>query len=418
MGWVSASPIASTGYGRQTKEIGYRLVDMGVDVTFIGTFGDVIIWGGMEEQETFEGNKVTVLALTLPQSAASVIHSYAQRYGFEILIGFMDCFGLEYLNNIKLPVIGYIPIDGPFTAKMKNYLRNYHKIIAFSRFGYKELQKWYPPSKIGFIPHGIDTKTFRPLNKREYDEAREWMATSGTLAGPIPKDCFLAVNLGANVGPRKCLPLLMRTWSKLVKMHEDDPPHLLIWTNAYAPGRGYDLVTHRINLGMEKYIHFPKYDPILQPASDEELRKILGGANIYVHNAVAEGFGLPTVEAMSCGCAPIAPANSAQKEYIVGNGWLVENIDPDDYIEFPVYVPTLQQYPVPSQKSLLEKLDEAYNSPDLVKKYGRKSRRFVVRNYAWNKVMPQWIKLLERTESELELFKKLSESVRSPPTRF
>lgn len=384
---------------------------MGVDVTFIGSFGDVVIWGAVEEQETFQGNKVTILALTLPQSAPTVINGYAERYGFDVVIGFMDAFGLEYLNNIKSPVIGYIPIDGPFTAKMKGYMKNWYKITAFSKFGFKELQKWYPPSKIGRIPHGVDTETFKPLNKTEYDDAREWMATSTTLAGPVPKDCFLAVSVGANVGPRKCLPLLMRTWSKLVERHKDDPPHLIMWTNAYGPGRGYDLISHRINLGMEEYIHFPKYDPILQPASDEELRKIFGGSDVYVHNAVAEGFGLPTTEAMSCGCAPVAPGNSAQKEYVEGNGWLTEHVDPEDYIEYPVYVPTLQEYPVPSQRSLLKNLEEAYNRPDLVKRFSRRSRRFVVQNYAWDRIMPQWIKLLERTESELGLFKKLGDGL-------
>lgn len=415
LAWISATPVAQTGYGRETREIGYRLVDLGFKVTFIGAFGDVVIWGGKEELTTFKGNKAVVLPLTSPSSAADVIDAYAMKYGFDVVIGFMDCFGLEFLNNVKCPVIGYIPIDGPFTEEMKNFMRNYHKVVAYSKFGFNELLKFYPPTKTGYIPHAIDTEVFKPLNKKEYDEAREWMAATPDLAGPVPKDAsFVAVNTSANIGPRKCLPLLMRTWKRFSEMHKEDPPHLVIWTNSYAPGKGYNLVSLRSKLGLEKYIHFPKYDPILEPTSDENFRRIYGASDVYVGNSVAEGFGLPTVEAMGCGLPPIAPANSAQTEYIVGNGWLVDNIDPEDYIEYPVYVPTMQTYPVPSQKSLLKKLEEAYSNPDLRKKYGRRSRNFVVKNYSWSVVLPKWVELLNGLEEELELFKKINEVMSTP----
>lgn len=398
---------------------------MGVEVTFIGAMGaDVIVWGGAHDVETPKGKKVKVLTLTDQSSAPTVINEdYAKQYEFDVVVGFMDCFGLEFLNEVKLPVIGYIPIDGPFTGSMKNYVRGFHKVIAYSKFGFNELQKFFSPSKIGLIYHGIDTETFHPLNEEEYKEARAWMARNTdekgkdirVFAPPIPVGArFIGIELAANIGPRKCLPLLMRTWAKFVKNHLDDPPHLILQTNSYAPGKGYDLVAHRSNLGMDEFIHFPVHDPIIHAVPDGDMRKIYGASTVFVHNAVAEGFGLPPVEACSCGIPPIGPDNSAQTENIVGHGWLVESVDPEDYIEFPVYVPTLQEYKIPSQKSLLEKLEEAYSNPDLVKEYGRKSREFVVKNYAWNKIMPQWIELLKNVEEDLELFKKLGEGIKSP----
>lgn len=401
VGWVSASPVARTGYGRMTKELGYRLVDEGVDVTFIGTFGDVIIWGGITEQYTPKGNKIEILALTRPQSAPDVIHGYAAKYGFRAVIGFMDSFGLEYLNNVRLPVIGYIPIDGPFTSKMENYVRNFYKIVAYSKFGYRELQKRYPPSKIDFIDHGVDINVFKPLDAREYDETREWLLKEHG----IPKDAFLAIDMAANVGPRKTLPLLMTTFSKTPK-----DMHLFIFTNAYAPGQGYDLITHRINLKMQNRIHFPTADPILHPASDDHLRKLFGASQVFVHNAVAEGCGLPQLEAMSTGIPPIVPDNSAQTEKTKGLGWLVKNVDPEIYFEFPVYIPTLQEYPVPDQRSLLKNLIEAYENPDLRRKFGRKSRRYVVQIHSWDVIVPKWLTFLRKIEDEMHFFGVLTKA--------
>jgi len=395
-----------------------------VDITFIGSFGDFLIWGGKHTQTTPNGKEVTILPLTDPQSAADVIHVYARDYGFKIVIGHMDCFGLEFLNNIKLPVIGYCPIDGPFTGKMRDYLRNYYKVIAYSKFGYSELQKWYPPTKIGFIPHGCDVEnTFYPLTKKERDEVRGAFEE----AYGVPKDAFLAVSLGANVGPRKCLPLLMRTWSRFAEKHDD--AYLYIHTNAYSVGGGmggYDLISHRINLKMEKRIHFPTYNPIIQPAPDNAfswdrkalkltlgLRQIYGMADVSINNSVAEGFGMLLIESQACGTSVICPRNSAQTELAEGHGWLVENINPEDYIEFPIYVPTLQEYPLPSQRSLLERLEEAYNSPDLRLKYGRMARKFAL-NYGWDKIIPLWLRLLKQVEEELSLFDELGRVLRGP----
>jgi len=754
VGWVSASPVARTGYGRETKEVGYRIVDCGRDIVFIGTFGDVIIWGGVTEQLTPKGKKVTILSLTNPSSAAAVINEYVDKYDLKMIVGFMDCFGLEYLNDVKVPVIGYCvggeslistplgsksisdvkkgdivwgykngeivptqvlaksfrvvrgyhllktkkaslritgehpvwfsrdyipvqninigngciltlgdnyyategdfstlldergnsnyarigsnvyksgdsekvkpnfrkrtnenlsdgafpsqstektigdlpykvgplrngmglpfrdyrwrrndkhsvpqekeqktkgenlllpcpngidrkyfrktgklvsrkvgdkralrgleassyftlgvsssipqsdlhmafnrlqnisdfgavsslfndkegagetnigflgipseqesgcvllqernrgghsssefepseeqiiqlervvsgptlvynlktktknffangilihncPIDGPYTPEMVHFTRNFHKIVAYSKFGYEELKKFYPPSRIGLIDHAVDVDTFKPLTAKEYDGVREWFLKEHG----VPKDAFLAVSMGANVGPRKLLPLEMATFSKFVQKHPD--AHLYIQTNAYAPGRGYNLISHRSVLGMEKNIHFATLDPIVFPAEDWELRCVFGGSQVFLHNAVAEGCGLPQREAMACGTPPIAPRNSAQTEQTEGLGWLVENIDPEDYVEYPVYVPTLQTYPVPSQKSMLEKLEEAYQNPDMVEAYGRRSRRFIVKNYSYKRIIPKWLGLLSEVDHDVEVLQTMRDS--------
>ncbi len=408
IGWVSASPVARTGYGRVTKEIGYRLVDQGANITFIGSFGDVVIWGGVHEQNTPGGNEATIVPLTDQSSAPKIISTaYARKYGFKAIIGFMDCFGLEFLNEVSLPVIGYIPIDGPFTTTMLNYMRNFHMVVAYSEFGYNELLKWYPPSKIDYIPHGIDTQTFSPLLPDELIRARAWLERDYG----IPKDAFLGVDVSANMGPRKLLPQLMRTWKRLADVHDD--AHLFIFCNAYTPfPKGYDLITHRGNLRLNKNIHFPLENPIIQPWSDADLRLLLGAADVFVHNSVAEGFGLPLVEACACGTPPIAPANSAQTENVKGHGWLVKNIAADTYFDYPVYIPTLQEYPIPDQNWLLRTLKLAYDNPDLVKEYGKLARTFVEEKYAWEVVMPQWVRLLDQLDKDLKLFEVLGKALK------
>lgn len=403
VGWVSASPTARTGYGLQTLEVCRRLKKKH-EVVCMGQVGDPIVWGQRQEVDTPSG-KLQVLSLTEP--AGELLNSYYMpEFKFDVIVGFMDAFGLEYLNDVKAPVVFWIPIDGPFTSKWANYVRNGSRIVAYSTYGYGQLSQFFPPSRIAYVPHGLDTRVFRPLSEEDRVLARlELEEEYG-----VPRDAFLGIYVGANVGPRKHIPLLMHTWSRFVQDHKD--AHLLIHTNAYAQfPRGYDLVTWRLMLGMENNVHFPTYDPILKPTPNEKLARIYAAGDVYVSNSCAEGFGLPLLEAMGCGLPCIAPRNSAQDELVRGRGWFVENVPEDDFFEVPVYVPMLTKYPAPSQRSLLQKLHEAYHNPDVRKEYGRKSRLFAL-TYSWDRVMPDWFKLLDQVEEELGFFKGLQDSLK------
>jgi glycosyltransferase involved in cell wall biosynthesis len=417
IGWLSASPTATTGYGTETLEVCDRLMDHH-EVTCIGQTGDLLVWGGRQEVYTPSGKKLKVVALGELQSAGDLINSYyIPEFGFDVIIGFMDAFGIEFLNEAKCPVIGWIPIDGPFTQKWKHHLRDYHQIIAYSKFGYAELQKWFRPNSIGYIPHGI-SEEFRPMDK---GEAREWLKGQ---AG-VPEDVTLYVNVGANIGPRKELPLMMLTFSRFVRKMEAEglkPPHLYMHTNAHQMWpKGYDLISWRRMIGMEEYIQFPIYNPIMKPATNEDLNKVYNAADVYWQNSVAEGFGLPEYEALGAGTPVIAPDNSAQTEIIEGNGpkrgWLVECLPEDVYVQIPVYVPQLPTYPVPNQRSAMAALEESYHDPNLRERYGRAGREFVLKHHNWDKVMSGWFTVLDRLQEELGMLRRLAQAFTTQPDR-
>jgi glycosyltransferase involved in cell wall biosynthesis len=338
-------------------------------------------------------------------SAPEIINkSYVSEFKLDVIIGFMDAFGIEYLNQAEIPVIGYIPIDGPFTDSWKHYLRNFYKIVAYSEFGYGELLKFFPPSKVDYIPHGVDTETFKPSKNK--DEIREKFEKEYG----VPKDATLYVSTAANVGPRKEIPLLMHTFKRFAEKGYD--AYLYLHTNAYMQfPRGYDLIKWRESLRMEERICFPKYNPIISPASENELAKIYNAADVYVSNSVAEGFGLPIVEALSCGTPAICPDNSSQTELVEGRGWTTRNVPLDMYYQVPVYVPQLTYYPVPDQNSLLENFIESYERSDLRRKYGEAGRKFVVERYSWNVVIQKWFRFLSQIEEELKFFSGILKSL-------
>jgi glycosyltransferase involved in cell wall biosynthesis len=50
-------------------------------------------------------------------------------------------------------------------------------------------------------------------------------------------------------------------------------------------------------------------------------------AALYVSTSLNEGFGLPQLEAMNCGCPVVSPHNSAMVEVVEGAGMTVEGWD-------------------------------------------------------------------------------------------
>ena len=404
--WLSVSPVAATGYGRITREVVSRLLDRH-EVICLAHEADVIVWGGRKVYELPRGKKVTTLVFMNPmvnkKVCLEILTSYISMYRPDLIIAHWDAMALDFLNDLGFPFIEYIPVDGRLTEKWVSYTRYALRVITYSRFGYEEFLKWLPPSKVAYIPHGIDTNLYRPLNTPK-EELRAWL--NEYVEPPIPEDSFLYLYVAANIGPRKLIPLLMRTFRKLASLYDD--VHLLIWTNSYGQlGRAYDLLFYRHMLKLDKRVHFPKFNPILSALSEEDMVKLYNSADVYVSNSVAEGFGLPIIEALACGLPVIAPKNSSQVELVSGCGWLVDNVDPESYVEIPIYVPYLTEYPVPDQKDLLRKMIEAYEDERLRKYYSKKAREKAL-EYDWDKeIMPKWFKLLEELEDELNIIRSI-----------
>lgn len=67
--------------------------------------------------------------------------------------------------------------------------------------------------------------------------------------------------------------------------------------------------------------------------STEELIKIYNMASVYVSTSSNEGFGMPQLEAMACGCPVVSPHNSAMIEVVEGAGETVKTWEKQDWLE-------------------------------------------------------------------------------------
>jgi len=120
----------------------------------------------------------------------------------------------------------------------------------------------------------------------------------------------------------------------------------------------------------------------------------MGAWDVLYNVSMAEGFGIPLIEACAKGIPPIATDFSSMSELVEGHGWLVEPLTRK-------WTNLLSLWAVPDEFRAADAIEKAYNNPDKVKDYGEKAREFSL-NYDWsNVVVPLWIKLLEEVREDL-----------------
>jgi len=183
-------------------------------------------------------------------------------------------------------------------------LRMAAALIAVSEHTRRELigLLGLPPERVTVIPEGVDRRAFRPVSRRLME--RPYVLYVGSEQ------------------PRKNLGTLFRAF---VRLRELWPGLRLVKVGApggpEAPFRQTTLDEARLT-GVLRHIVFP------DRVSHEELVAWYSGALCLVQPSRHEGFGLPPLEAMACGC-PVVTSSAGALPEVVGDAGIVYG-EPDD----------------------------------------------------------------------------------------
>ncbi|MDZ7833020.1 MAG: glycosyltransferase family 1 protein [Desulfobacterales bacterium] len=179
-------------------------------------------------------------------------------------------------------------------------------IITPSAFTGKEFQKTYPdmPARIHPIPLGCDKSLF-------YDYPREKI-NAFKAQKRLPEKYVL---FAGTSDPRKNIRAVFDALAHL-------PAHVKLVCTGWS-GWGKDGQGSRHASGLKDRIIYTGY------VSDAELALLYAGARVFVYPSFYEGFGLPVLEAMACGC-PVVCADTASLPEVAGDAAIL--CDPDDSI--------------------------------------------------------------------------------------
>ncbi len=166
-------------------------------------------------------------------------------------------------------------------------------------------------NKLAVIPNGVDMSLFRKLNENEaksvvdrrYGVKGDFILYTGTLTLP-----------------QKNLLRLVEAYDVLVRK---GVTHKLVLVG--GEGKDAHLISKKVKeLGLSDRVIFTGY------VHDDNLPYFYSAASVFCFPSLYEGFGLPVLEAMACGCPVVTSSTSSLLEVAGDAALLVDPLKKDE----------------------------------------------------------------------------------------
>jgi D-inositol-3-phosphate glycosyltransferase len=273
--------------------------------------------------------------------------------------------------GIKVPIIGYMPVDAPNmlnnVAKRLNQLAS---SIFYTQFGLDTARMAGYTGSATVVPHGVDTKFYRPIDKRE---ARE--VTGHAM------DSFVVGNINRNQ-PRKRLDLSIMAFARWVQQY-DLPSNVFLHLHCGLLDCGWDLQQLASFFNVSDRVWWTckeMHDNI--GISEEALPFIYNSFDVQISTSFGEGWGLTTMEGMACGVPQIVPDWAALAEWPRG---AVRYVPISGMIATGDRINSLGG--IADESALVKELNGLYNNRAAARFIGNKGRDLVTqKQFTWESV--------------------------------
>jgi glycosyltransferase involved in cell wall biosynthesis len=390
--WASDNPLIPTGYAQVTRNVGSRLVRAGIEFHSLGfqqysmPMSDVRLREGwlnfpvlpslrMGEQYG-NGGSITVWTnhlkpdfLTMLLDLFMIRHLIQRKLNGSIITKEMDT--LKSLTRVGM----YFPFDSPNVYEgAEDVLREMHYRVAMSKFG-KNLLKKETGLDSHYIPHGVDTLTFRRLP----DKLRNELRKNNKL-----ENYFVVGSVFRNQ-TRKMPTKLLLAFNKFASDKRD--VKLLLHCDPRDPsGQNLPSFMKQIDLPDEKVL-FTNMN-FMYGSTLQKVNNIYNLMDIHALSTTGEGFGLPIIESQAVGVPNVVTDCTTTPELIKGHG-------------LPVRVSDNVEGQMNTNRALAdvdhmaECFQKYYDNRELLRKHGEKAKKFTIDNFDWERVLRMWIKLYE-----------------------
>lgn len=299
--WMSNAPHCNSGYGVVTAEVCKRLSkDHSISIfANYGLKGGMINWNG-----------INVYPNDYDDWGNRFVREIYNEVKPDIIISLIDMWVLDNSVWKNMDWVPYFPLDHQEIPQLVlDHLNGFKNSITMSKFGKELADKNNIPNT--YIPHGVDTKSYYP-DKELRESTRKQLGVS---------DKFVVGTVAANVGERKNFELMLETFAEF---HEHRPnSHYLIYTNPRNIKGIENMPALCKDLGIEDSVTFAPVNLLIRGAAKPEMNAIYNAMDVFLLLSKGEGFGIPIIEAQSCG-VPVIVTNVTAMTELCGMGWLID----------------------------------------------------------------------------------------------
>ena len=420
---MTDSPKLHTGFARVGKEIfTYLQKTRKYEIACIGWFHqetneDIMypIWTTQKDERGVITQKDKYAHQSFPQ--------IVDRFKPDLVWTLGDMWMIDHVakapNRKSFKWIGYFPIDGkPVPSKWGDTVENMDIAVAYGKFGKHIISKRAPKANLKYIYHGVASGKFAPQSMEEKRKARKNIFAVeddtkiiGVVARNQPRKAFdkilesyFYILNGMYIRCNDCNKVTVfpydvvdRKFTTISKCKHCLGTDVIIgksrkdvklYLHAAAVDCGWDLIDLQKDYDLSGKIMVNPSLKIGVGVDDNLLVAIYNSFDIFTLPSRGEGFGLPILEAMSCGIPVVVSDYSAHQEWAGEGGILVPPIALEAepltnirraIIDMDLYV-----------TSLLDLLD----NKDLRIEYG-KSGRIQAEKMDWSFIVKQWEEMID-----------------------
>ena len=392
---ISDHPLSPSGVGTQTK----YMIESCLKTN---KFKFVCLGGAMKHQD-YQPVKVDpygedfVIFPVDGYGTHDMVRSLLRTHKPDILWFMTDPRFFKWLwqieNEIRatVPMVYYHVWDNyPYPQFNKVCYDSNDYILTISKVTDDIVKTVSPEVKSFYLPHAVNSEIFKPLEEEEYKEF-----ILKTIPQVEDKFVFFWSNRNAR---RKQSGTLIFWFKEFLDKVGHDKATLIMHTNP-KDGHGQDLNAIIQELGLVNG------EVIFSTSAVDQriLAQIYNIADCTINISDAEGFGLATLESLSCGTPIIVNMTGGLQEQVTdGENWFGVGVEPSSKAVIGSQeVPYIYEDRLNKDDVVNAMLKLYYMTPEERKELGAAGRQHVEKNYSFSKLTSTWPVILEEIHQTL-----------------
>lgn len=386
---ISDHPLLPSGVGTQTKYVIEALLNS-------GKF-NVISLGGAIKHQDYTPQKVEgfpgfweIFAID-GYGNPSMVNQFIKDRKVDMIYFMTDPRFYEWLWSVddqiraKVPLIYYHVWDNyPYPKYNKRYYDSNDLIASISKVTSDIVKNVCPEVDEEYVPHAVDERIFFKRPQKEIDDILE--------GNTLLKDKFIFFWNNRNAR-RKQTGSLMYWYKEFLERDDVDRSKICLFLHT-DPNDPHGQPLHYLGqeLGFNEGELFLSTNK-LQP---QNLASLYTLADCTVNISDAEGFGLATLESLSCGTPIIVNMTGGLQEQVTdGENWFGIGIEPaSKAIIGSQQVPYIYEDRI-AKDDFINALAEMYNkTPEERETLGKLGQDHVRKNYNFENFQKQWVELM------------------------
>ena len=387
---ISDHPLSPSGVGTQTKYVIEALLRS--DKFDVISLGGAIKHPDHKPQITEEWGERWKLFPVDGYGTQDIVRSIIRNERPDILYFMTDHRFYGFLWEIEseirtlIPMIYYHVWDNyPFPTYNQAFYESNDFIACISKVTHDIVENVAPAVPSSYVPHAVDSDIFKPLPEEDIAAFRESFDEHHNTQG---KFLFFWNNRNAR---RKQSGSLIYWFRDFLDQVGRDKASLIMHTDPHDP-YGQNLHDLLAATGMTNgEILFST-----QKVNMEQLAMFYNMADCTINISDAEGFGLATLESLSCGTPIIVNMTGGLQEQVTdGKSWFGMGLQPDSKaIIGSQTVPFIYEDRLNGTKVASAFRDFYHLEPKVREAMGRSGREHVIKNYSFETFNETWVNLM------------------------